>query len=77
MMAPDDQHPYEDDPPDPVDAMETLAVKLDELSDMLEARYPDDDVRRVFTLVLVLDFGMERVREQWAREHQKRHGCEL
>lgn len=61
----------------PVDAMVTLAAKLDEVSEMLEARYPDDDLRRTFTLVLILDFGMEQVRELWAKDHQREHGCEM
>jgi hypothetical protein len=63
--------------PDATDALATLAAKLDEVSEMLEARYPEDDVRRTFALVLIMDFGLQRMREQWTREHQQAHGCEL
>jgi hypothetical protein len=54
-----------------------LIDNLEDLDRMLDARFPDDNEGRVKALSYILYRGMEAMREEWARQHARAHGCGL
>jgi hypothetical protein len=46
-----------------------LIDNLEDLDQMLAARFPNDNDGRVQALSYILYRGMEAMREEWAREH--------
>jgi hypothetical protein len=63
--------------PETVEAVATLAATFKDVSQMVLAHYPHDPMRYTLTMVKILEYGMEKVREQWAKERQAAHGREM